>query len=66
MGKKNKLYYPQYLSISFFCKVKRWNYFYYPGISSMADNFVEPINEVYNFKTRHEGRYFLRKKGYKL
>lgn len=64
--KKNERYYPQYLTISFFCKVKKWNYFYYAGISSIGNDFVEPINEVYNFKTKHEARYFLRIKGYKL
>ena len=64
--KKHVNYYPQYLTISFFCKVKRWNYFYYPGISSMDNDFVEPINKVYQFRTKYEARDFLRKHGYKL
>ena len=64
--KKNERYYPQYLTTTLICRVKRWNYFYYPGVNSIGGGFIEPINEIEQFKTKHEARYFLRKKGYRL
>ena len=64
--KRNEMYYPQYLTTSLICKVKRWNYFSYPGVNSICTGFVEPINEIEQFKTKYEARYFLRKKGYRL
>ena len=61
--KKDEMYYPQYLSISLFCKIKKWEYFkYYLPDYTLSGNETENLK----FRTKHEARYFLRIKGYRL
>jgi hypothetical protein len=61
--KKDEMYYPQYLNTWCFGKYKKWEHFkYYLPDYTLSGNETENLK----FRTKHEARYFLRIKRYRL